>query len=224
MGAVRAQSQYEIRPRAAGVRFHIHVGINPQREPRVRRAGLVAAGLLAALGSLAWATSQPGRSAVVPTETYTEVIFEDPIPTGQVKESKEKCTTSCSLAKHPIPDFSPRDFEKALASYAESPAAEASPALETLLFYGARSQEYIEQFGTTGLPAQHLAYLQRELSRDHAEVSLRLVDEAGRVRVSYGPTLVPLGQKQHLSPNTLQAMEFNGTVMRTGVNYLWSRY
>ena len=103
---------------------------------------------------------------------------------------------------------------------------EPGEALEKLLFYGIDTKKYLLEVGHGDLPAAHLAFLQKELKRDHAIVELRMVDDNEVVRVTYGPTSVPLGAKQHLAPvgENLQAMEFNGTVMRTGVNYLWSRY
>jgi hypothetical protein len=159
----------------------------------------------------------------------TYVTFEDPIPTGPAIKKKtkaEECTTGCSLAKHKVPAFTPYDFEKTLAAYGTKPASEPSEELEKLLFYGSRTKQLIKEVGVADLPKAHLAFLEKELARDHAIVSLRLVDEHGQVRVNYGPTSVPFGVKQHLEPvgDDLQAMEFNGTVMRTGVNYLWSRY
>lgn len=194
----------------------------------MRKASLIAAALAAALGTWTWAASD-SISATDRTEEapYFEVTFDDPFPeTAPDPKSKEECTTSCSLAKHKIPDFTPYDFEKTLAAYAAKPATEVSEELEKLLFYGIDTKRFLKEVGHADLPAAHLAYLQSELKRDHAIVELRLVDDNEVVRVSYGPTSVPLGAKQHLAPvgEDLQAMEFNGTVMRTGVNYLWSRY
>jgi hypothetical protein len=142
------------------------------------------------------------------------------------EKDKEKCTTSCSLAHHPIDDFTAYDFEKTLQGYALQPASEVSDELEKLLFYGIDTKKYLKDVGHGALPPAHLAYLESELTRDHAIVELRMVDDNEVVRVTYGPTSVPLGAKQHLAPagKDLQAMEFNGTVMRTGVNYLWARY
>jgi hypothetical protein len=196
----------------------------------MRKAGLIAATLVAALGTWSWASSDSTISIDESSDgLVTEVVFDELIPTGPAtkkKTSDEECTTSCSLAKHKIPDFTPHDFEKTLAAYASRPATEVSEELEKLLFYGMDTKRFIKDVGTADLPAAHLAYLQKELKRDHAVVSLRMVDDNDVVRVSYGPTSVPLGAKQHLAPvgEDLQAMEFNGTVMRTGVNYLWSRY
>ncbi len=159
----------------------------------------------------------------------TEVLLEVPEGSGPAakKTDKEECTTSCSLAKHPIAPFDELDFELALAKYAKAKPESEDAGLETLLFYGPDTKRYLEALGYGELDAAHRAVLDRELAREEATVTLRLVDEHDeRVRAIYGPHAVPIGKKQHLATvgDGLLAMEFNGTVMRTGVNYLWSRY
>jgi len=161
---------------------------------------------------------------------YTEVVFEVPEGSGPEPvgaEGKEECTTSCSLAKHPIPPYTELDFEMARAKYAAADPEAATEGLETLLFYGPQTEDFFAEFGHGELSAAHQVVLRRELSRTEAMVTLRLVDEDDEsVRAVYGPNSVPVGKKQHLATvgEGLLAMEFNGTVMRTGVNYLWSRY
>ncbi len=170
------------------------------------------------------------NDATTDARSYTEVAFEVPEGTGpkaSADGTKEECTTSCSLAKHPVPPFDELDFEMARAKYAKAPAEAASEGLEALLFYGPDTERFLGELGYGSLSDEHRSVLTRELARDEAMVNLRLVDEAdGRVRAAYGPTLVPIGKKQHLATigEGRLAMEFNGTVMRTGVNYLWSRY
>ncbi len=141
--------------------------------------------------------------------------------------SKKECTTSCSLAKHAIAEFTPTMFRDALSDYAAGAVGQPSMGLDTLLFYNKRTLELLKEKGAGPLSQAHARFLRRELARDHAIVSIRMVDENGRVRASYGPAQLPLGQKQHLSPadtNGLFPMEFNGTVIRTGLYHLWSRY
>lgn len=163
--------------------------------------------------------------------SHTEVVFE--VPEGSGPEPKteagkeEECTTSCSLAKHPIPPYTELDFEMAREKYAAADPEVATEGLETLLFYGKQTEDFFVKFGHGELSDAHKLVLKRELSRTEANVTLRLVDEEDdSVRAIYGPSAVPIGQKQHLATvgDGLLAMEFNGTVMRTGVNYLWSRY
>lgn len=162
---------------------------------------------------------------------HTEVIFEVPEGSGPepvaTKGEEEDCTTSCSLKNHPIPPFDELDFEMAMDAYAKAAPDADSEGLETLLFHGPRTKYFLGKFGHRELSDAHKANLARELSRSEAKVSLRLVDEQDQsIRAVYGPSPVPIGQKQHLATvgDGLLAMEFNGTVMRTGVNYLWSRY
>ncbi|MBL4635901.1 MAG: hypothetical protein JKY56_18720 [Kofleriaceae bacterium] len=193
------------------------------------RRSLVAAALMAlspACGDNA--TNEPDSSAL---EMETRVVFDDlpgssPIAKTGVAGSEEECTTSCSLAKHHVPELTEHGFEVAVRAYGKEVVDAPSESLETLLFYGSRTIELMAEIGTEELSEEHLAFLRKELSRDKAWVSLRMVDDDEKVRVSYGPTLVPLGAKQHLAAvgENLKSMEFNGTVMRTGVNYLWSRY
>jgi len=193
------------------------------------RAKLLTAILALAMTS-GCAAGSHSDSEVDADSQYTEVEFEVPEGTGPIPTddaSKEECTTSCSLAHHAIPPFSDLDFEIARKRYAAlDPRAESEP-LEKLLFYGEQSREFLAELGSGELSGQHLAVLQRELSRKNAEVTLRMVgEEDNKVRAVYGPSLVPIGKKQHLGTvgEGLLSMQFNGTVMRTGVNYLWSRY
>ncbi len=191
---------------------------------------LIRAKLWTAILALA-AASACGTSEDEGTDaSHTEVVLEVPKGSGPeptTEAGKEECTTSCSLAKHPVPPFDELDFEMARAKYATANPEAASEGLETLLFYGPRTQEFLKEFGHGALSQAHQDVLRRELSRTEAQVTLRLVDEDdGAVRAVYGPNAVPIGKKQHLATvgEGLLAMEFNGTVMRTGVNYLWSRY
>ncbi len=190
--------------------------------PRRRELGRVL--LLMALGACA-ADVDPADNA-----EYLEVSIEVPEGSGPEPvsaEDKEECTTSCSLAKHPVPPFTELGFEQVRARYAAADPEHEGQDLETLLFYGPRTEELFDALGYGELSTRHQAVLRRELSRRSARVSLRLVGEKdNKVQAAYGPSLVPIGKKQHLATvgEGLLAMEFNGTVMRTGVNYLWSRY
>ncbi|MCA9666266.1 MAG: hypothetical protein KC503_11785 [Myxococcales bacterium] len=137
------------------------------------------------------------------------------------------CNTGCSLKKHYVAPFLLDDYKHAIALYKKEPMAEGSKGLETLLFYGERTRELMRKHGTFDLPRDRRQFLLRELSRTHATVTLRIVDDKGEVRASTGPMHVPVGQKQHLRSvrlSAVQSLEFNGTVMRVGLYHLWSRY
>ncbi len=204
---------------------------------RARRVALVGlAGLSIATffgcGLEEVAGDKSDESMVEPGDIRVEVVA--PTPPGGEKakpgpgsqDDPEACRTGCSLAKHAIPEFRRGDFEKAMRAYGNEAAEAPSEALEKLLFYSAETRHFIDKHGTGSLSAEHAAFLTRELRRRYAIVEIRMVEADGRVRVSYGPEQVPLGQKEHLQPkgHDLQPFEINGTVMRTGLYHLWSRY
>jgi hypothetical protein len=146
-------------------------------------------------------------------------------------KKKKRCASGCSLKKHPVPPFTERDFVATLRRFAGEAlpgpgAKEGSPALEKLLFYGRRTKELIRLIGLKPLDQSHRQFLQKQLRYDHAIVGLRIVDERGRVRALLANKRVPFGIKQHLHPvvRDVQAMDFNGTVMRTGLGHIWARY
>lgn len=204
----------------------------------LKKVGLLGIGLTTLTG-LAWALTATALSAdgthgqASPTllpEPRVEISV--PIPPGGADKADKKtdgkpgeCTSGCSLGKHPIPPYGRGDFARARYAYADEHPEAPSEALETLLFYGENTKKFLADMGTGRLSPAHVAFLERELERA-AVVEIRMVDDSGRVRVAYGPQRVPFGIKQHLQPvdHDLQPLEFNGTVMRTGVNYLWSRY
>lgn len=173
--------------------------------------------------------SDDGGHKVAQAAPIVEIVIPAIVDTDEDKQKKaeeEACTSGCSLAKHAIPDFEPDDYIAALAKYAVATIDDEGEGIDTLLFYGTKTLQYFEDFGTGPLSEDHVAFLRRELARKEATVEIRFVDEDGGVRVATGPMLVPLGQKQHLHPiaNSVQSMTLNGTVMRTGLYHLWSRY
>lgn len=207
-----------------------------------KKVGLLCIGLTTLTG-LAWTLTASAlyadgqRSQVGPTplaEPRVEISY--PTPPGGADESEAKaklgpdgkpeaCTSGCSLGKHQLPPYGRGDFARARYGYADKDPEAPGEALETLLFHGEATRHFLAEMGPGRLSPTHVAFLERELARA-ALVEIRMVDNSGRVRVTYGPQRVPFGIKQHLHPvdHDLQPLEFNGTVMRTGVNYLWSRY
>ena len=114
------------------------------------------------------------------------------------------------------------EFRVLLAQFAAVPVGCESDALDALLFHGARTRTLVAQ--SHGLAASHRAYLERELSRDHARLSVRVVAEDGTERIRLDRR-VPLDIKQHLHGTTrgLQNPEISGTVRRVGLDYVWGR-
>ena len=157
---------------------------------------------------------------------YTVDIVVPEVRTNKLKKPDAKGCHGCSLAKHTLPDYDREIFEAALEGYAKTMPWQESESLEVLLFHSKATLELLEKHGSGPLPPEHVAFLRGELTRE-AVVEIRMVDEHGVVRITYGPERVPFGVKEHLAPKetgNLFAMEFNGTVMRTGLYHLWSRY
>lgn len=180
---------------------------------------------IAATAAFGWAFTDDAE----PVEpAHVEIVAPEPPKSKKTAGSDgEACKTGCSLAKHAIEPLEEDEFFRVRDEYALLAPGEPTKALETLLFYGERTKLLLDAHGYGEMSQDHVAFLDRQLARDHAHVSVRLIDEADRVRVAIGPTRVRLGKKMHLLPHVLddvQSLEVNGTVMRTGLYHLWSRY
>lgn len=141
-------------------------------------------------------------------------------------QSIEKgCAVGCAAIPDETPNFTQQDFIKHLKKFATQPLDKASIDLETLLFYGKYTKQWLPQ--TSMLDAEHALFLQRELQKTHVKIELRVTDERGQVRIELPPTLVEIGTKyhQHVSQtHDMQPLEMSGTIKRVGVHHLWSRF
>jgi hypothetical protein len=136
------------------------------------------------------------------------------------------CKTGCAAQPDAAAGLTPTRFRALLAAWALVPLDEEDEALETLLFHGSHTVRLLEELGAPTLDDAHRAHLERELARDRAWLEVRMVNDEGVERLHLEPTLVPLGEKQHLFPeNTLDLTppEVSGTVHRVGVRHLWTR-
>ena len=136
------------------------------------------------------------------------------------------CATGCSAATIEVEGLSEQAFEELLEQYSEHAFDEPTRALETLLFYSTDVRELTERLGLGALDAEHAEFLEREIERGHAQLSVRMLGEEGEERLRLGPVRVPLNEKQHLLPErslNLQVPEISGTVRRVGVTHLWTR-
>ena len=161
---------------------------------------------------------------VAPKTPAVQIV--EPVGGAQPNEEDAHCASGCSLKDHPVAPFTETQFFETLEQYAKQPHHAPSAPLERLLFYGRRTRELIDYHGLERLPKTHRRVLSRELSRTHARVAIRVVDDRGSTRAELPWTRVPFGKKQHLRPRVkrIQAMSFNGTVMRTGLGHIWARY
>jgi len=116
-------------------------------------------------------------------------------------------------------------FRQLLAQFAREPIDETSRAFETLLYYGPQAKKLLDSEGTAPLDPVRASVLRGELSRTHARIAIRVLDEHGAVRTSLPPTRVPLDRRHVfvMETNNVQPLETSGTVKRVGLHHLWNR-
>jgi hypothetical protein len=135
------------------------------------------------------------------------------------------CASGCAASSHPTEKLTEEVFRRLLSQYAHDPIDETSLALETLLYYGRQSQAMLRQLGGQPLDTLREEVLRKELTRQHAKVQIRVVDEEGEVRSSLPATRVPLDRRHVFSMkvNRVQPLVTSGTVKRVGLYHLWTR-
>lgn len=183
--------------------------------------------LMACLLAVAAACSEQ-TSETPPSSPDPEVLVVPPaLVTTHAKKPAGACSSGCSLAKHPIPKISHDALLDAMATFAQESLGMPSEALDTLVFYGARTQALLETSDAELLSTEHRDFLEAELSIEDATIDIRMVELAtGKERVRTGPRRIPLGVKQYLRGQrvAVQDLSLNGTVMRTGAHHLWARF
>lgn len=138
----------------------------------------------------------------------------------------EPCKTGCSIASHDIPSLDDPTIATLVGDLdLESTPGADSAALESLLFHAESVRRYVDARGPEAL-GRHRALIERELTVTHAVLQLRVVDEAGVTRARFAPTRVPLGHKTHhpaSASDKLPGLILSGTVVRVGLEHVWSR-
>jgi hypothetical protein len=147
-------------------------------------------------------------------------------PTAPPAPDDDAICISCGGDGKYVPPLGEAGFLEQVTRYADEPMAAGSPGLETLLFHHRETARTLAQHPLLALDPVRRAFLQREAARDEVTVALRVIDAEGRERLSTGRRVVPLSRKVHLAARgpDMQAGEFNGTVVRVGLNHLWARY
>ena len=138
---------------------------------------------------------------------------------------EEVCASGCAASRHPTEELTQENFDKLLARYAVEPLSEDSPALESLLYFGRQTRAFLESDGFGPLDADRSQFLWRELSRTHAKVRMRLVDEYGEIRSWLASTEVPFDRRHVFDMETerVQPLITSGTVKRVGLYHIWAR-
>lgn len=156
-------------------------------------------------------------------EELPPIIVEGPDGTREVKP----CGTGCSA---PEPTASERmtddEIRALLEQVASAPVGAPELPLETLLFRGEETRDYLIRKGPGPLSPEHARWLERELARDRVEVAFRLVDGEGNL-LGHREDDVPVAHKRHMvlwDTADLGRLDVNGTVQRVGVKHLWARF
>lgn len=171
---------------------------------------------------IAVASLLPMAACVVATEDAAAPI--DVASEAPAVEEGGSCLKGCAV--DPVPPPSADEIASLLEKVGVAAVGEASDAIEILLFHAEAVRSYVETKGT-GLDPERDRHFRRELSRKHALVAMRIIDENGVVRARLDETRVPLGIKRHLKFDhyvRMQPLETNGTVVRVGLGHIWTRY
>lgn len=136
------------------------------------------------------------------------------------------CATGCAVSHHPSPRLSVEECETLLRDYQASAVDRSGPALDSLLYFGAQTcRHLIYEPSRRLLDQEHLRFLTRELSREQAIVSIRVVDEHQQVHAELPATEVPQHIRQvfTLDAKDLPSLVCSGTVKRVGLHHVWQR-
>ena len=152
----------------------------------------------------------------------------EPPPPGpdEVDDVPDVCSTGCSASPTATGELGADEYLALLRAWGAEPLGADSQALDALLFHGRDVVELEVEHGTPGLGDEHRAHLLGEVSREGVWLAVRAVNDDGVERLRLAPTLVPLGEKQHLFPEhalDVTPPEISGTVHRVGVGHLWTR-
>ncbi len=135
------------------------------------------------------------------------------------------CASGCAASNHPTKELTTSGFRQLMTQCAAGPLDETNQAFETLLFFGRQTRVMLEREGYGPLNPEQARTLWRELSRTHARISIRVIDEHRVVRSSLKPTRVPFDRRHvfDMDTNNLQPLVTSGTVKRVGLHHLWTR-
>lgn len=135
------------------------------------------------------------------------------------------CASGCAANAAPTKPLTQAEFQRLMAAFAQEPMTDDSEALAHLLYYGRQTRVFLKKEGHAPLDDERAAFLRKELARDHALVSFRLVDEHGKLWAYHPPRRVPLDIRHEFFPDAygIQPFETSGTVKRTRLNHLWQR-
>ena len=141
------------------------------------------------------------------------------------EHGEQVCASGCSLSRHPTSTLTTRRYRELLAQCNTLALDANNLAFETLLYFGRQTQALVDTHGTLPLDQNESALLRQELKRQHAAVSIRVVDDQGRIRSWVDNVSVPLDRRHVFAMETdgLPPLVTSGTVKRVGLDHLWTR-
>ena len=138
---------------------------------------------------------------------------------------EQLCASGCAASHHPTRPLTSEHFASLMRQFQQQPLDETSPALEELLYFGPQARQQIEQHGYLGLDPARSRFLWNQLTVTGALISLRVVDEHGRIRSWLDPNRVPFDRRHVFSMKTenVQPHVTSGTIKRVGLKHIWVR-
>ena len=135
------------------------------------------------------------------------------------------CASGCSLSRHPTETLTQETYQELLEACSAEAMDADNLAFETLLYFGRQTATMVDQHGTPKLSVSQAANLKRELLRQHARVSIRVLDGDGIRRTWTEDIRVPLDRRHVFEMKTdgVQPLVTSGTVKRVGLDHLWTR-
>jgi hypothetical protein len=173
------------------------------------RALLLGALLLLA----ACATPGPGYTVVAPKRV------------GPAMAPLKECQGGCAFTRNKADDLGDEKIDALFAKVSKDAVGAESESLDMLLFHDGEVRAHLAH-SRGKLPPAWEAWLGRELDRQSAFFSLRIVDEQGKIRAVVPETRMALGVKLHMEVtdgDRTGPFNANGTIVRVGRDHLWIR-
>ena len=135
------------------------------------------------------------------------------------------CASGCAASRHPTAPLSADAFRQLLLDYQQIAPTGDNEALEKILFHGRQSRNHWKIQRAASIDPLWRMVLDEELQKTHVLISLRILDESGRVRSGMSHIRVPLDRRHvfEMEREGLQPLVTSGTVKRVGLDHLWTR-
>lgn len=168
---------------------------------------------------------EPGNDVLVSLPGANDREFAHD-PTAMFEPHGEQlCASGCAASRHPTERLTRSEFLRLLHEFTYEPMDQTNNALESLLYFGPQTRQWIESVGMGTLDQERAEFLWEQLQFTHANVSIRVTDDQGVVRSWVDATRVPFDRRHlfDMKTNGVQPLVTSGTVKRVGLNHSWVR-